>query len=648
MRHFNTTTDFINNHIRAGGYTANDIIKTLGYSTQGGDGGSRWKATGNVIAASQDPLTLNDIKLSDASGNEFELVVEESGIIDLNVLGGTSASFVNIADAAGLTFSQGLTSDVSVDVKAQDTIDTLVNTSGISAGEAFNVKERSTDNGGGGLWDAVVTGTTPGVDLPNTFDIVIGVADPLISFVVRNENGIADMAQWGLVGDGSTVNTTAFAAIYPLVKALGLSTYFPEGTFKGKFTFDGGSQVNCAGMKLTLFTPSETDWCVRIFGESADALGATLRDCSITGGGGAGIGLEVGDSGAASSASNLLLERMQIDGFSTNWNMVACIMGTFNDVYSFSATLEAINFGSERNVTTCIFNTCRFRLSDTGVFARAGHVITWNNCNVESNRVNGLRAITGTTSGPTKWVWNGCWIEDNGGTPGGAAASTIASVVLDMQSGISTTKPTDMLFNRCICTSVSGAFDVSAVRAQDVIFDHCAFSTVANNGFSATKFDFNTGTNSVRVTLIQCGTIQEIATETMYASFPALNRASNIDYGFFYEFKDIANKTFSNTDLSVKGFLVITADATNLDVAGIRTLVVESVAGGFNINSLANGINGQTIRIIKPTSANTVVMVHNGSGSDKIFTKIAADVSLTTRTGSVITHYNGTWYQSDV
>ncbi len=106
MNTFNTTTLFITEHIKISGYIAGDIIETEGYAVLGDRGGARWKATGSIIAASQDPITLVDIKMSDASGNEFELVGE--GVIDLNSLGGITAPYQAIATTAGLTTVQSL------------------------------------------------------------------------------------------------------------------------------------------------------------------------------------------------------------------------------------------------------------------------------------------------------------------------------------------------------------------------------------------------------------------------------------------------------------------------------------------------------------------------------------------------------------
>lgn len=135
MLNFETTQNFINSRVTTSTSPVNQIIETYGYYSLGGLGAAKWRSTGNVITPSQDPLALNDIKLSDASGNEYELVVNSAGVIDLNVLGGTSAGYVSIAEAAGLVYSQNLGSGGGVGNIVKETIiatdgQTLFNTIG--------------------------------------------------------------------------------------------------------------------------------------------------------------------------------------------------------------------------------------------------------------------------------------------------------------------------------------------------------------------------------------------------------------------------------------------------------------------------------------------------------------------------------------
>ena len=207
MKRYDTTQSFINSAVNSGGYAANDIVETQGYYVRGGVGGTKLMATGNVIAASQDFLALNDVKCSDASGNEFQLVVEEAGIIDLNTIGGVSAAYINIAVAAGLTYSQGLTSNPNVsDRYIVATVSAMVNRVNPQIGEAYIVSDR-----GDGIFGTVAVGTTPNVDLPNTGNIIVSTTDATKCFVLRSERLIA--AQWGVAFDGSTDNTLAGQAI---------------------------------------------------------------------------------------------------------------------------------------------------------------------------------------------------------------------------------------------------------------------------------------------------------------------------------------------------------------------------------------------------------------------------------------------------
>lgn len=200
MVKFDTTLAFINSHVRSSGYVAGEIVSSEGFTSKGDKGNGLWRSKGTIGTASQTPLANNLPELSDASGNEFALVGES--VIDLNVLGGTTAAFINIANSAGLVYSQGLTSDASVDVKAIDTVNSMVNDGSLAVGDTIQTAEFSTGNGGGATYSTVLTsGVTP-----NTFDIIVGVSDPLISFVLRKDLGFT-LNTLGAVGDGVSNDT---------------------------------------------------------------------------------------------------------------------------------------------------------------------------------------------------------------------------------------------------------------------------------------------------------------------------------------------------------------------------------------------------------------------------------------------------------
>ena len=207
MIKFDTATAFIASHVKASGFTSGEIISFEGYTNTGDKGASRWRALGTVGAASVTPLTNNSPNLSDASGNEFALVGE--GVVDLNVLGGTTAAYVNIAVTAGLVYSQGLTSDVSDDIKNHSTVLTMTNDASLAVGNAIKTKEYSTGNGGGGTYDVVLTSSVT----PNGFNIIIGATDPLISFVLRIDGEAPHLESLADVSNLSNVSSAIVHAV---------------------------------------------------------------------------------------------------------------------------------------------------------------------------------------------------------------------------------------------------------------------------------------------------------------------------------------------------------------------------------------------------------------------------------------------------
>ena len=67
----NITTQELINSVET--YPVNTVVQTTGYHSSGDGGGGKWIITGNTIAVSQTPFDLNEMKISDASGREYEL-----------------------------------------------------------------------------------------------------------------------------------------------------------------------------------------------------------------------------------------------------------------------------------------------------------------------------------------------------------------------------------------------------------------------------------------------------------------------------------------------------------------------------------------------------------------------------------------------
>lgn len=105
-----------------------------------------------------------------------------------------------------------------------------------SVGNVIETAEFATGTGGGGVYDAVLTsGVTP-----NTFDIIIGVSNALISFVLRK--GLdTDFNQYGASGSGSN-DVTRFDRVHAELTQ-GDTLSFGSGTF------DLNNQTSKLGME---------------------------------------------------------------------------------------------------------------------------------------------------------------------------------------------------------------------------------------------------------------------------------------------------------------------------------------------------------------------------------------------------------------
>jgi hypothetical protein len=105
------------------------------------------------------------------------------------------------------------------------------------------------------------------------------------------------------------------------------------------------------------------------------------------------------------------------------------------------------------------------------------------------------------------------------------------------------------------------------------------------------------------------------------------------------------NTTFENAGSFIAGSAItVTAGTYNsLNIAGVKTLIIDASGGNVIINGFTGGVNKQELSIIKRISAGTVTLNHNNaSGTQKIFNKSGINYT-SAAYDNIDLYYNGGW-----
>lgn len=121
-------------------------------------------------------------------------------------------------------------------------------------------------------------------------------------------------------------------------------------------------------------------------------------------------------------------------------------------------------------------------------------------------------------------------------------------------------------------------------------------------------------------------------------------------YGFYnFAGGTLRARTFiADALIAWQSTVTINSDQTALDVANLTSVIVNTSGGDVNLYGFANGVAGQTLDILKTSSANRLILQHNdATGTQKIFCPLVADVTLTGYAG-IRLEFNGTnWYAAN-
>jgi len=113
---------------------------------------------------------------------------------------------------------------------------------------------------------------------------------------------------------------------------------------------------------------------------------------------------------------------------------------------------------------------------------------------------------------------------------------------------------------------------------------------------------------------------------------------------------EIAGNLTVETDFKTHGATVlegattISSSSNAIDVTGKTVFYISTIANDVTIGGFANGVLGQIIYVAKSSSAHNMIVEHNkASGTQKIITPTAADITFGTYGGFEAVYVGSNW-----
>ena len=185
----------------------------------------------NVVGSGTDKNTYTTAAATAANANP--VVADSKGVFPPIYISGSYDWVLQNKNAvqqnAGTVSELVITADLLLSsVKPFPTLAAAVADTGLANGDALNLKERTTGNGGGALWDVVFSSTVT----ENTYNIVQCTGVGTLSLVLRIDDATLNTAEFGVTDSGSvSANTLAAQAALDLAATNGYSVTDTEGTY---------------------------------------------------------------------------------------------------------------------------------------------------------------------------------------------------------------------------------------------------------------------------------------------------------------------------------------------------------------------------------------------------------------------------------
>ena len=304
--------------------------------------------------------------------------------------------FANVSDAAANTpFYMGPFDNI-VPIAAPGTVSNQeLTVSSMAAntgkyyvvGDVVTTAERSTGNGGGGTYDVVLTSSVT----PNGFNIIIGVSDPLISFVLR-QKVVEDPRRWGAVFDdstdiGPTLNAMLALGIIPgIPNNLGVINTRVDILDNSKIVFYGSRLRTTVDTTIMFQANSSDDWAL---------LGSVeIKGTLIVSGVSAETGLRI-VGGRRYKVENITSRLFQGKGFDFDNDGTTGTRGQkgqLNNCAAYECTL-GWDFNDGQSAEYQVLTGCNASGCVDGVQIQAGN-INWTGGNITDNGT-GVTLVSG-------------------------------------------------------------------------------------------------------------------------------------------------------------------------------------------------------------------------------------------------------------
>jgi len=114
--------------------------------------------------------------------------------------------------------------------------------------------------------------------------------------------------------------------------------------------------------------------------------------------------------------------------------------------------------------------------------------------------------------------------------------------------------------------------------------------------------------------------------------------------------KQLVSALEQNRIFRAEGILVLDVSTHSASINNIKAdsispiLSVDTSGGSVELRGFSDGLNGQTVFVVKPSSSNSIIVKHNHvDATQKILTPSSADVTLSSYEGCILVCNGTSW-----